>query len=220
MTVESAQLLRLLQISDSALPIGAAAHSFGVETLAAERLVDVGSLPAFLEDYLAETGSMEAAFCRAAHSFASAFVPEKWLRLNGRLSARKPALESLAASLMLGRRFLELACRLGDQPVLAAALEGGAGHYSTAFGLVGGVLCFDEQVTVLAWLQQSLAGMISACQRLMPLGQSQAARIQWDLKPALVRAAAASGEETSCFMPLVELASMRHPALATRLFIS
>ncbi|MBI3696072.1 MAG: hypothetical protein HY238_14675 [Acidobacteria bacterium] len=220
MSVESAQLLRLLQLSDSALPIGAVAHSFGVETLAADGLLGVESLRGFLEDYLAEAGRMEAAFCRAAHRLAGGFALEMWIHLNRRLSARKPARESRAASLTLGRRFLELVWGLSERSVLAAALEGGAGHHSTAFGLAGGVLGFDEQATVLAWLQQSLTGLISASQRLMPLGQSQAARMQCDLKPALVRAAAATGEETPAFTPLVELASMRHPALGTRLFIS
>jgi urease accessory protein len=88
------------------------------------------------------------------------------------------------------------------------------------------VLSLGETATALAYLQQSLTGLVSACQRLMPLGQSQASQILWNLKPALVNVIAQSQssrydeQDLTCFTPLVELAGMRHPALATRLFIS
>jgi urease accessory protein len=79
-------------------------------------------------------------------------------------------------------------------------------------------LGIDEDAAVLAYLQQSVTGLVSACQRLMPLGQVAAARIVWNLKPAMIQAALA--KELSCFTPLPEIASMRHPLLETRLFIS
>jgi urease accessory protein len=68
--------------------------------------------------------------------------------------------------------------------------------------------------------------MVSACQRLMPLGQSQAGQILWRLKAAIVEACGPEDgaqlelDEISCFTPLLDLGSMRHPSLETRLFIS
>jgi urease accessory protein len=100
---------------------------------------------------------------------------------------------------------------------------GGEAHYCTAFGYAGRSLCVEEAVTVSVYLHQSTSALISACQRLMPLGQQRAARLLWDLKPAIAGAARASDIEpqaASSFTPLVEVASMRHVALATRLFIS
>ncbi len=235
MSTNHLELLRLMQLCDSASPIGATAHSFGMETLAAEGLIDVGHLDGFLRDYMGEAGLLEAGFCRAAHAL-SAEVDEAcfdlaWSELIFRLGALKLAREGRTASAMLGRRFLLLVLGLEEQPRVRRAVEAAQQaradiHYSAAFGLVCGVLGFDTDVSVLAYLQQIVVGLVSACQRLLPLGQSQASRIVWDLKPAILdavdrsRGSDLSGEMGFCFMPLVDIASMRHPSLSTRLFIS
>jgi urease accessory protein len=217
---ESLRLLKLLQLADSAVPIGSAAHSFGLETLIVEGTLDASGLANFLLDYLQEAGQVEAAFCRAAHRlWAQADLGACWRDLNARLSARKPAHETRIASLTLGRRLLSLFFALegGHAP------EGDA-HHATAFGFVGGVLGVEESLTAAVYLQQIVSGLVSACQRLMPLGQQQAAHLVWDLKPAILKTVAAScaldTHEVDAFMPLVDLASMRHVTLATRLFIS
>jgi len=224
-------ILRLLQLADSAVPIGGAAHSFGLETLTSEGTLSVQDLESFFREYLLEAGSLEGGFCRAAHRLASAFQEEIWIDLNRRLSACKPARESRSASAALGRRFLELVLAMADLPEAAQALgaskrQGAEVHHALAFGLVGAGLGLPADLTVICYLHQLLAGWISACQRLLPLGQSQAGRLLWSLKPAIVEAGARSQGHPSnpgeipCFTPLLEMASMRHPALATRLFIS
>ena len=210
--------LRLLHLADSALPVGAMAHSFGLETMIAEFGLQVSDLFTFFSDWLAGTGAVEAAYCMRA---AEIEENEAWSALNTELTSRKLARESRDASLALGRRFLRLAQTLMDDARLAVA---GPAHFATAFGLVSGALGLDRIASAAAFLHQSLYGAVSACQRLLPLGQSAAAMLLWELKPCILQVVAdvAYREPDDLWnpQPLLELASMRHPRLSTRLFIS
>lgn len=229
-----ADFLRLKQLGDSALPIGGVAHSWGLETLAVSGLLRPDHVGAFLDSYLGAAGLLEAVFCRAAHQLTDLRSPAgaaAWCDLNRRLSALKLARESRAASATLGRRLLGLMQTLANTPAVDTALALAKqhtldSHHCTAFGLIGGALGVDAHLTVLAYLQQSVAGLVSACQRLMPLGQSQATRIIWDLGPRLSEVALLSrtyplrdAAQLAC-MPALDLASMRHQTLPTRLFVS
>ena len=235
MNIDDLGFLRLLQLADSALPIGATAHSFGLETLAAEGELTVAQLAAFLQDYLNETGSFESIFCRRGYHLSlstdSSTFAASWLALNADLSAYKSARESRTASATLGRRLLQLVQSLHEHPFLPLALQSarGAGietHYSPAFGLIGSLLGVDEYATTLAYLHQTTISLISSCQRMLPLGQSQASALLWQLKPAMLtivqrsEVLAHQDHTPALFTPLCELGSMRHPELTTRLFIS
>lgn len=213
-------LLRLLQLTDSALPIGGVAHSFGLESLAANGAVSAVTLESFLRVRIAESLTLEAAFCRAA---ALNSVPGLDLDiLNRQLSARMPAREPRSASLALGRRFWSLFASLYESPLPAA--DATLMHHSVAFGAAAGLLIVDPRDATVAWLQQAVTTAVSAATRLLPLGQSAAQALVWDLAGDITAAAErvrhTELSETACFTPALDIACMTHPALETRLFIS
>jgi urease accessory protein len=234
--------LQLLHLADSAFPIGALAHSFGIESLVSAGLFAPGDLEVFLRGYLEETGVAEAVCCREAARLVREseveFPCARWRKINDTLAALKPAREARAGSAALGRNFLRAVLALGESSILRKALEAteesfgpestdchsAVIEHSPAFGLVGGALQFEEDSVVLAYLHQLVASSVSVFQRLLPLGQTQATRILWGLKPAMMearsRSAACSLDNLSSFTPLLDWGAMEHPALRTRLFIS
>lgn len=232
MSLDPLKLLQLTQLLDSTFPIGAAAHSLGIETLTAEGTLTTPRLAVFLQDYLAEIGAQEGLFARLAHGLLPSSTFERgWLDLNRRVSAFKLAREPRKASAMMGKRFLQMVCALENAPQLQRAysltLESGVDiHHATAFGLTAAFLEMDADLAIATYLQQSTLSLISASQRLLSLGQGQAAQILWDLKPHLLAATVKSsdsnpeGAASYSFPGLVEMAGMRHPTLPMRLFIS
>jgi urease accessory protein len=215
-------LLRLQQFADSALPIGGAAHSFGLESLIDAGLLDVEGIESFFVDYLEEAGALEAAYCAASCEITGL---DPWLALNVEFGARKLARESRDASASMGRRFLELAAGVSQLPLLVSACGLATQvHLAPCFGLVAGAMGIEPESASAAYLQQSITTLVSCCQRLLPLGQTRAQHILWSLKPAILhavqRATQAHPASLSSFTPLLDIASARHPTLSTRLFIS
>ena len=180
------------------------------------------SLARYLEDCLSECLMIDAVFCREAHARACSGNPVR--DLNQQFSALRMAREPREASLAMGRRFASLAAVLHPIPALLKLAKIDEMHLPVAFGYTMGALEVDPDLAVGASLNQSVVNTISAAQRLLPLGQMQASRIAWQLKPAILSAVGRSREvsfrDVGAFAPLPETAAMRHPCLPTRLFIS
>lgn len=239
-------ILKLLQLADSALPVGANAHSWGLETLVQEGLITSTSVESFLLDYVLECGRLEGRYCGAGYLLDRSLTSgNAWighcLGLHRQLSAFKPGREGRAASATLGRRLLMLTLNLEDQADLRSLLhkaeESGVElHYALIFGMVGKLWGCDLTLVIGALLHQMLVGALSACQRLLLLGQTQVSQIAWRLKTPLSALTesltdeclktASGGDpravppDLHCFAPQIDLAGMRHPWLDARMFIS
>jgi urease accessory protein len=221
---DSVDLLRLLQLADSALPVGGFAHSFGFESIVDYGYVQLDDLKSVISDWLQEFGALEGYYCALACRAAREPVatPSAWASMNGSLDARKQARESREASCAMGRRLLDLAARAFSLKDLPQAATGGT-HYACSFGFVAGRLGIKETDAVPAFLHQSSTGLIAAFQRLMPIGHTQAHQVLFQIKLEIAAASARAlqaDKPVPSFNFLPETGSMRHPRLAVRLFMS
>lgn len=215
-------ILKLVQLADSAAPIGWAAHSMGLESCVEEANLTIEALYSFLLGWLRECAALEAWFCRQAHRLPPTEWRAAWRSLNDEIGATKLARETRDASATLGRRLLWLAANLAGSSRLREAIgsrRDAVSHHCASFGLIAREIGVSEDLAAFVYVEQSAAAMISAAQRLLPLGQTLASEMLWELKPQIVSAASQT-QYPGCFNPALEIASMRHPDLATRLFIS
>jgi urease accessory protein len=228
---DPARFLTLLQLADSALPIGAFAFSNGLEMYTAQGLIaDAATLQAWLETILqhaAHTGHLLPV--ALAHRATAAQGWAELEALDQRLTAMKHARELREASVQMGHGLL----RLARQVWPGAAVErwhrlrqqgNVRGHHAVVLGLLGCELGLTERVTVEVAGYQWLSGMITAALRLLPLGQSTGQQLLAALLPQLPAIAYAIGQEgwddLSTATPALDIYAMQHETLYSRLFQS
>jgi len=215
-------LLRLLQIFDSQFPVGAFAHSGGVETYAALG-GGVAELREVLDAQIAlgwgrsELGAAHLAWSAAEHT-ENGDSPLSLLAR--RVDAIKvvPAVRNFSVG--LGRRTMELLRRV--QP--DAAVEIDPPHHAIVVGAAARRLGIDLPDLLLAYAHSLVMGALAAALRCMPLGPAQAQEILVEMQPALARAAErALDDPDGCLFtctPALDVRSYQQAFLRTRLFQS
>jgi urease accessory protein len=231
MMLSDEALLRLLQLTDTAFPSGAFAHSFGLETY-----VDRGAVnsSATLEAFIANTLLHAVAPGDGVACLAVAQAGTDWesvvQRLDHRLTAMKTVTEFREASQTLGTRFLRTATQLFVLPRATrylAAIDAKQlhGHMSLAYGLICHDLALPLPPALAAWFRHYCASLVSVGVRLIPLGQTEGQMLLVRLGTTIVTAVERTltqdiGDMTS-FTPGQELAGIVHrDVLTTRLYIS
>lgn len=221
-------LLSLLQVSDTAFPTGAFAHSMGLEAFYdAGELRDEGDLRHFVELTLDSLSTSDCVSLRAAYAADSV---EELIRIDQLLTATKLTRELREASAATGRRFLASVEALGVQDGLlgefaAFVREGGSpGNMAVGFGIAAPVLGATLPDTLHAYLYSSAASLVAAGQKLIPLGGSTAQRVLFGLQEEMIEATEVSErltpEEMHAFAPTIDVRSMLHERQRVRLYIS
>lgn len=174
--------VRLLQISDSALPISGYTHSWGLEAALARGMVhDPESLERWTSQWLrASLGPLEgvlvAAGCRA-------MLERRWDSL-GELNALAEASmvppSTRRASREMGEQLLNLGatwnwCAAALAEVLPAS--NGVWHHSVVFGMLGAIAGGSPEDVLTAYLHQAALGMVSAGVRAIPVGHTHGQQV-------------------------------------------
>ena len=238
--LNSKSLLTLLQLVDSFFPMGAFAHSFGLETYVQQNLVTNRAafeeqLKAALHYGIRNTDAIAVALAHKAaqialenRSSASASIKQV-IDLDTRLTALKLPRESRAGSIQIGKQFLRNARRLFTDETLDAyekRIRSGecAGHHAIAYGLTTAAASIELPLALLGYLHAYVIGQVSAAVRLIPLGATEGQLIIQAIQPDLLEIAAfahaAQREDFGSFTPGLDIRSMQHERLYSRLFIS
>jgi urease accessory protein len=212
---------------DSQFPVGAFAHSSGVETYAALG----GAVPELRQILQAQIelgwgrSELAAAYLawRTAEEEPWAPTPEGRRRLD-RLAQTLDALKVVPSvretSIGLGRRTLDLVRRLYPE----AAFEIGRPHHAIIVGTTARRLGVDARDLLLAFGQSLAMGTLTAAVRCMPVSPAQAQELLVDSHPRISLAVerAIADPEGSLFTctPALDVRSHQQAHLHTRLFQS
>lgn len=221
---EDHRWLQLLQLHDTAFPIGTFAHSNGVE-----RYAELGMRPAALADYLHAQlrygfGRLDLAALTLAYAADEHHGGPELAALATTLDAWKVVPSLRATSLALGRRTLALAGRIWPAAAARVELHGDQRHHPLVIGRLSRRLELPLRASALAFAQGSLSAALSAASRCLPLGPERAQVLLAELQPALLealeRVLAAPHDSLWSATPAADLRAVQQPRMLSRMFES
>jgi urease accessory protein len=222
--------LALLQLGDSALPIGGYSHSWGLEAAVTRGLVsDAPTLERWARCWLRYAaapaeGVVVAAACRAA-------TVDDWPQVrsaNELLAASLTPPTLRAASCNMGEHLLTLAEAWPWAAETAAALRRieaeSPWHHAPVFGALAAAGGASSQDAVLIYLHQAALGVVGAGVKAVPIGHSHGqqilARLHDELYALAEEMAVRPLEDAGAFCPAYEVLCHEQSCLYTRLFRS
>lgn len=223
------QLFYLMQIAGGTFPSGGFSQSWGLETYVAGGIVsDEKSFAEFAKNYLRSTLALcEGPIMYRAYELAGDWDSKKIKELEELSRAIKVTKESRESSLRMGKAFMRILADLTEDEKLPQTknLCGSEGlSYPVIYGLVCGRLGIDGEKAMESFVFSTVNALVQSAVKLIPLGNKQAQRILLELYPSMEDtvkiALSTSVDEISNFCPGIDIASILHEALTTRLYMS
>ena len=215
--------LAFLHLCDSLFPIGAFAHSDGLESAAtAGRIASAADLGEWLAVCLdASIGGLEGPAVWQAWRAARDGDLRALAALDEELTALRPSSAARSSSRAMGHRLLTMWSALHPDTALGAMR--GAHSLPIAFAAAAAGAGVERRATVEAFAYTRLAATVSAAMRLLPVGQRDAHALlarALERVPGVVDRIAARGGTLESFSPALDIAAMTQQYLHSRLFRS
>ncbi len=239
---DSLQLLRLLQLTSPALPVGAYSYSEGIEYLCSTGTIQTES---DLCDWLKRELSFgfittEAAIALRVHQAMMASDISKLIYWNNWLSATRETEEVRLASWQMGQSLMKLWYQLPDSqssntknllrlisevlPTAKNNAEGQGCNYAIAFGIVAASLEIDLSNTAVGYIYSWLSNLVSAAVRSVPFGQTTGQQIIFGLSTNILQSSQSALQRLDNELEWcgwgVNLACANHETQYSRLFRS
>ena len=206
------QALMLMRWLSPGYPVGAFAYSHGLEQAIAEENVRDR---ATLEDWLRDTLEHGAGRNDALLLVAAYRDPDDTARTDAAARAFAASRERVIETERQGAAFARTEAIVSGGP--DAPLS-----YPVAIGAAAARHALPLRPTCALYLQAFAANIVTAAQRLMPLGQTEGQRLQSALAPPCARIAEETEHGTlddlSSTTFMGDIASMRHETLQPRIF--
>ncbi|WP_239018983.1 urease accessory protein UreF [Sphingobium terrigena] len=222
-----AALHRLLAWTSPSYPVGSFTYSHGLETAVEDgRITTAGHVTAYIEAVLARGGGWIDAVL-FVHAHRAAHDESMFDALSELAAAFRGSSETALESRQQGGSFLSVTRKAWPHPALDAFAARNGDHpiaHATVMALACAVHDIPLEPALHGWLHATAANLVSAGVRLVPLGQTDGqlalAALSHAIPAIAEKALHTSLDDLGTAAPELELASLSHETLYTRLFRS
>lgn len=222
-------LIHLLHISSASFPIGGFAHSFGMESLIEHQIIrNTDECAEYVKTVLNNSlGKIDAPVIAAAIKGWDNLTEIN--SLDELYGAMKVTRELRHASIKLGLSFLRMITEMYPSDTLKeyhklCRQKENLGHYAVMYGMTCGYLGIEAISAITAYLESSVYMYIQTGIKLIPISQTDGQTILTSLYLAILNWAKQAPDikvrDIAAFAPTLDIASMQHEILYSRLYIS
>jgi len=227
----NSNLIKLLHLTDPALPIGGFSHSAGLETYVQQGKVNNTSTA---KDFVMQMLSKnihytDAAFVSLAYDAAKAKDMATIIALDAECSAVKLPEEMRKASSKMGNRLLKIFYPLCTNEFIDAYYEAiktlqTSGHYCIAFALIAAAHNIEKQEALTGFYYNAAVGFVTNSVKLIPLSQQSGQEILYSLHSLIEKLAKENLQPDKELIGLCcsafDIKAMQHERLYSRLYMS
>jgi urease accessory protein len=222
-TITDSAVLRLLQFSSAALPVGGYSFSLGMESAVEQGwLPDVGATRSWLSLQLHQSLALvDIPLLQRQMQCAMEADVEQLRYWNAYLLASRETAELRLSETATGEALFKL-LRQFEVPLSDQAIDGPG--FITGFALAGAYFELPWRALASGYVWTWLENQVSAATKLVPLGQSAAQQLLGELMvevpDAIDRGEALDDAEIGASLPGLAMASAWHETQYSRLFRS